>query len=523
MTPKHAKPEPPEPEGEPSGPVPEAGGSSPAERAGHAGASEPAPAQATGAVEPAEPGPTEPAGPAERAEPAEAGVPAPAELTEPTPRGESAEPASPEPAGPARAPDPAPDGTPAGSGPAQPPTSAPTRSRTGGWRLPRAQSRWMWGVLALLGVVLVGSLVVQVVGSIGDPDPEPTGAPTAPAEQQSLLIQVRNDSEFGSNNMVAGVGGSLPVAQVLVPSRLIVDVPGAGQQTLGRSARLLDRSASQDALSDLLALRIDGTLSLGRLALAGMVDFVGGITIVVDEPVTVEDPATGASSVLVPAGQQLLDGTQAAAYALAWLPDEPEAARLARFSTVMTETIGSLPDDQLRVEQMLTSLGGSARTTTSTSAVAGFLVQMRAGILAGGQQVRVLPTTSIDAGSGLEVVRVDLEAADAMLGTLLPDAQLNDESSPRVLVQNGVGTPGLGASARDKLVAAGMVYINGGNAEEFGRPTTLIIVEDDSASAQQLGEEVAEALGVPDTAVAIADEGQNVADVVVILGVDFEP
>jgi hypothetical protein len=92
-----------------------------------------------------------------------------------------------------------------------------------------------------------------------------------------------------------------------------------------------------------------------------------------------------------------------------------------------------------------------------------------------------------------------------------------------VLVQNGVGTPGLGASARDKLVAAGMVYINGGNAEEFGRPTTLIIVEDDSASAQRLGEEVAEALGVPDTAVAIADEGQNVADVVVILGVDFEP
>jgi hypothetical protein len=380
----------------------------------------------------------------------------------------------------------------------------------------------MWGLLAVLGVVLVGWVVAQLVGGRGEAQPEPTAGPTAPAEQVTLLIQVRNDSEFASDNMVAGVGGSLPATQVLVPSRLIVDVPGAGQQTLGQSARLLDRTASQDSLSDLLALRIDGTLSLGRLALAGMVDYVGGISVTVDEQVTVTDPDTGEQTVVVPPGQQLLDGTQAAAYALAWLPEEPEAARLARFSTVMTATIGALPDDQLRVEQMLTSLGGSARTTTSTEQAAQFLVQMRGGILAGGQQVRVLPTTDIEAGTGLEVVRVDLAAADAMLGTLLPDAQMGDESSPRVLVQNGVGTPGLGAAARDALVAAGMVYINGGNAEEFGRPATLVIVEDSSAASQQLGEEVADALGVPRTAVAIAEEGQNVADVVVILGVDFQ-
>ncbi len=379
----------------------------------------------------------------------------------------------------------------------------------------------MWALLAVVGLALTGFVVAQLVGARGDTEAQPTAGPTAPAQQSTLLIQVRNDSEFASDNMVAGIGGGLPAAQLLVASRLIVDVPGAGQQTLGQSARLLDRTASQDALSDLLALRIDGTLSLGRLALAGMVDYVGGITVDVDVPVTATDPQTGAETVLVPAGQQLLNGTQAAAYALAWLPEEPEAARLARFSTVMTQTIGALPDDQLRVEQMLTSLGGSARTTASTEDAARFLVQMRDGILAGGQQVRVLPTTDIEAGTGLEVVRVDLAAADAMLGTLLPDAQLGDESSPRVLVQNGVGIPGLGAEARDKLVAAGMVYINGGNAEEFGTPTTVVIVPDASASAQKLGEDVAAALGVPATAVAIAAEGQNVADVVVILGVDF--
>lgn len=402
-------------------------------------------------------------------------------------------------------------------------SSAPSAPPPGG-RTPRVRSRWMWGALAVIGAVLIGWLAVSMLDGAGPADPQPSPTASAFAEQETLLIQVRNDSDFGADNLVAGVGGQLPVAQLLVPSRLIVDVPGAGQQTLGHSARLLDRSASQDALGDLLALRIDGTLSLARLALAGMVDFVGGITITVDEEIVQTDEETGEEVVLVPEGTVHLDGTQAAAYALAWLPEEPEAARMARYSTVMTATISALPDDQLRVEQMLTSLGGSARTTTTTSQVAAFLIEMRRGILAGGQQVRVLPTSEIESGGTLQVVRVDLAAADAMLQTLLPQAVLTGaQSSPRVLVQNGVGTPGLGAGARDKLVGAGMVYINGGNAEQFGQELTAVVVADESAEALALGEDVAEALGVPATAVQVAGSGQNVADAVVVLGADFEP
>jgi hypothetical protein len=68
-----------------------------------------------------------------------------------------------------------------------------------------------------------------------------------------------------------------------------------------------------------------------------------------------------------------------------------------------------------------------------------------------------------------------------------------------------------------------MVYINGGNAELFDQPTTLVIVEDASPESVALGEKVAEALGVPATAVQVAEDGQNVADVVVILGADFVP
>ncbi|MGB7982485.1 MAG: LCP family protein [Candidatus Nanopelagicales bacterium] len=382
----------------------------------------------------------------------------------------------------------------------------------------------MWGLLAVVGLgLVVWILLTNLSGDPADPA-APTPTPSTAAEQQTLLIQVRNDADLGAGNLIAGVGGDLPPAQLLAASRLIVDVPGAGQQTLGQSARMLDRSASQDSLSDLLALRIDGTLSLGRLALAGMVDFVGGITVDVDQEITSTDPDSGVQTVVVPAGTQTLDGTQAAAYALAWLPDEPEAARMARYSQVMTATISGLPDDALRIESMLTSLGGSARTTAPTTTVAEFLLALRGAILAGGQQVRVLPTTDIEAGEELSVVRVDLDAADAVTAALFgPSVLTGVESNPRVLVRNGVGTPGLGASARDRLVAAGMVYVNGGNADEFGQVTTQVIVADSTMASLALGEQVVSALEVQDAVVQVADSGQNVADVVVVLGADFEP
>lgn len=384
-----------------------------------------------------------------------------------------------------------------------------------------------WWYAPLVGVVAVALLVAMFVTARDGSSPTPATTPTPTsslspfARQQTLLVQVRNNADVGASNAVLGVGGGLPPAQLLVPSRTIVDVPGAGQQTLGQSARQINRSASQAALSDLLALRVDGTLSLARLALAGMVDYVGGITVNVTRAVK-ENDKDGKQVVVVPVGTVHLNGTQAAAYALAWLSEEPEEARLARYSDVLTNTISGLPDDQGRIEAMLTSLGGSARTTTATSAVAAFLRRARNDILAGGQKIRVLPTTDIEAFGSLRFVRVDVDGAQAVLHGLLPQAVIPDaEARPRVLVRNGVGTPGLGATARDRLVNAGLVYINGGNADNFNHATTSVLVCDDTAVARELGGKIAQALQVPESAVQVATSGQNVADAVVVLGADF--
>ncbi len=96
------------------------------------------------------------------------------------------------------------------------------------------------------------------------------------------------------------------------------------------------------------------------------------------------------------------------------------------------------------------------------------------------------------------------------------------EGGKRVLVLNGVGTPGLGEAVRAKLAPAGFVFVGSRNAPEFGYATTQVLVPEATQEAQALGERVAEALGVPPTSVGTQEFG-TVADVVVLVGADFAP
>ena len=90
-----------------------------------------------------------------------------------------------------------------------------------------------------------------------------------------------------------------------------------------------------------------------------------------------------------------------------------------------------------------------------------------------------------------------------------------------MLVQNGVGTPGLSTKARAKLIAAGLTYQGGGNAARFGYRSSVVLIPDPSDEAVAHGAAVAKALGLPASAVKQSQESQSVADVVVILGSDF--
>jgi hypothetical protein len=133
--------------------------------------------------------------------------------------------------------------------------------------------------------------------------------------------------------------------------------------------------------------------------------------------------------------------------------------------------------------------------------------------------------TEIDTGSEVTSYGIDSGQVSAMMRSLFPAALQEDAGGEvlRVLVENGVGTPGLVEAARARLVEDGFRFVNGGNAAEFGFEQSAVIIPDGTEQNIRRGQRVAASLGLPDSSVTTSDRGQTVADVIVILGQDFTP
>ncbi|HET7901242.1 MAG TPA: LytR C-terminal domain-containing protein [Candidatus Nanopelagicales bacterium] len=382
------------------------------------------------------------------------------------------------------------------------------------------------GVAVALLVAFVGGWFLLGRGSSDDAGASPTASPSASGPKQpTLLVQVTDKEGIGVGNALLSIGGSGSLANMLTVSPdTIVDPATGGTMPFGEVDRLPDADAAANALSDAIGVTVNGTWTMDKLAFSGLVDAVGGV--VMDVNADVIDSTGGTQSVIVGSGQhQLLQGPQAAAYATFLAPGETEAARTARFVEVFRLAIAKLPTDATKAEAIITGLGASARSTESSRDLSTFLVKLHEYVLADNVAYNALPTVPNDAGGATAGQRIDTVAAADMVDKYFADAQRTPgpNSKTRVLVQNGVGTPGLNTGARDLLVEAGYSFVNGGNASVRGLSASQVIVQDRSPEQLKLGADIATALKLPPTAVVVAAEGQSIADVVVVLGRDFAP
>jgi hypothetical protein len=225
---------------------------------------------------------------------------------------------------------------------------------------------------------------------------------------------------------------------------------------------------------------------------------------------------------MVAAGKDVkLNGAQAAAFAQLLVGDEPEAARLARQEQVVRAVLAALPTDPARRRAVVVGLPG-APTGAVLDAVLATTGQLQKAAAGDDLPSVVLPTHDIDTGGSVTAYGLDTDAATTLVAARLPGARLPDAGHRlRVLVQNGVGTPGLGDAARSRLVAAGLSYLGGGNVDGFGVKESLVLLPDGSSANRAKGLAVTKALGLPATALRVSDNAPTVADVVVMLGSDF--
>lgn len=94
----------------------------------------------------------------------------------------------------------------------------------------------------------------------------------------------------------------------------------------------------------------------------------------------------------------------------------------------------------------------------------------------------------------------------------------DDRSTPRVIVYNGVGTPGLAGQAAQQLIRAGFKVVNSGNADNFKYTRTLILLYH---GTQADARAVHDALGTG--VIQIQSAPQELTDMIVIIGADYRP
>ena len=380
----------------------------------------------------------------------------------------------------------------------------------------RRRRQLVAALVGLLALIAVGFAVYLAASS---PEP-PTTAEPERRTQSTLLFQVRAaNGEAGASALLARDPEDTTGAAVLVPSQVLVTVPGTGSLSLGAALRSAPVESSRDALSDLLGVTIDHGWVVTPDVLVSLVDALGGVPVEVDVQV-VRD-----GTVVLSPGQQDLDGARALEFLLYLAPGEQEQSRVARLQEVLDGLVNVLPRTAAELTPVLQGLNAERSVSTlPPPGLAEYLIGLATADEAGQLQYDTLPVIPIETGGGVTAFRVDPARLDVLVDRLLAPSVPEGvrEGGNRVLVLNGVGTPGLGEAVRAKLAPAGFVFVGSRNAPEFGVTATQVLVPEATPEAQALGTRVAQAIGVPPTSVVTQDFG-TVADVVVLVGEDFRP
>lgn len=350
-------------------------------------------------------------------------------------------------------------------------------------------------------VVAVAAIVAAAAAGVHE---SVTHSSTPQRHQTTVLMQVAaSDGSAAVSALLAHDSGSHRGVELLVPGQLIANVCGYGTEPFADVLGQTNGAAvSQQTLSSLLGdVTIDGSWVLTEAQLAQLVDLVHGV------------PVDGGTQT----------GQQAVAYATRVASRTEDASvQLARTQQVIDALLRKLPTSTAAVAADLRRLGSGGQSSLGADRLAGVLVGLAAdGRRAGGVYPSDLPVTQIDTG-GAPSYQVDTAGVQQLVDQRFAASKPKHtgvQSSVELL--NGVGKPGLVATACPRLAAGGFSFAGSGNAGHFGYGRSQVQVADASKAA--LGARVAHALGLPASDVRTQPVEQTVADVVVILGRDYKP
>lgn len=401
---------------------------------------------------------------------------------------------------------------------------APPPSRVERKRLQRQKKRRrrfsVVGVVAVVGAIVAVVAVVGVATHVGR-----NNSDTPKRTQSTLLLQIRGaDGSAVDSVLLAHDPKTNRGVVLLVPSRVIADIPGHGDAPFGTASAVGPPALAQATLSDLVGVTVDGAMVFDGLTFAKMIDRLGGITSDVDRDVLAQQPNGTSRLVVAHGAEQHLNGASSVAYAT-YTAGGPtgELDRLTRLENVLNGVLAktTTPDS------LSTAMLGIAnvQATMAMPQISALFAGLAKDAQADAVDYQTLDVKLVDTG-GAPIYSLDRPKVQAFvqrsLRASIPSGLLAGGNT--VLVKNGVGTPQLGRSTRERLLKAGFVYVDGGNVPGFPYRSQLsvVIVFSSNESAIDRGNRVAKALNLPVADVRVSRLGQSVADVIVLLGRDYQ-
>ncbi len=191
----------------------------------------------------------------------------------------------------------------------------------------------------LLAAVAAAAVLVAGVGTllVTHRSPHRAAAAVAAARMSTVLVAIDTGDSLAGANLLASDGSK--AQEILLPSRLLVDLPGQGSTQLAAAPRSGVDAAAM-AVENALHVRVDGTWILDPATLGALVSAEGGVDVTLTNDVL---PGDGSAALAIGVGTSHITGPQAEQLAVAIGAQEPEASRLARQQILLEAILAKLP------------------------------------------------------------------------------------------------------------------------------------------------------------------------------------
>ncbi|MEV7187897.1 LytR C-terminal domain-containing protein [Kitasatospora sp. NPDC093102] len=363
------------------------------------------------------------------------------------------------------------------------------------------------GVVVALAAGGVGGYLLLTGG-------KPTAA-TAAGGRQVNVVHLRDLQGKVSSALLVNDASGKKGTVLLLPDNL--RLPGPGDPpvtTIGQSMDGIGASATREGLSTVLGAPVAGTWRLDTPYLELLVSQLGGVRVDTNAE-THEGNKPDGKLLSAAAKNTLLSGKAAVAYATLQNPGENRDAQLARFGQVMDAVVRTMPTEFKDAKDDVHRMNAVLDPSLPEDALAGVLAQLAQQAKDGHfgtTALTVKPDGSLDEATAGKQVK------DVLGGTVKSAAA--GDAPARVALQDSSGSDAAAAAAQVQIVNSGLTFIPGG-AKAAPQAASEIRYTDDAR--QGAAKSLATSLGLPDTAVKkVTGDTQN-ADLLVVLGKDYQP